>query len=240
MNKLMEKKPILHAILWILIYVVMVNIGDMLSELTEFPYLTGLLLLALSVFMALYLKESGRVSLYGIKKITKQDARKTLFYIPMILLAFIQLFAGIVPALSITKVAIACLLMIGTGFVEELIFRGFLFYGIYGKSGVNKAIIISGITFGIGHIVNLLRGYTSLEQLEQIVIAIMLGIILALLVAITKNIIPGILFHIVFNITGTISNAEGNISTYLMLAILVISLFYAIYLYRFVQKSNEY
>ncbi|WP_106007809.1 CPBP family intramembrane glutamic endopeptidase [Clostridium luticellarii] len=44
-------------------------------------------------------------------------------------------------------IVLSCFLMIGTGFVEEVLFRGFLFQGIYCKSGANKAIFISGITF---------------------------------------------------------------------------------------------
>jgi membrane protease YdiL (CAAX protease family) len=127
--------------------------------------------------------------------------------------------------------------MIGVGFIEELIFRGFLFQGINEKSGVKRAIIISGITFGFGHIVNLLRGYTFVEQMEQIIVAIAIGIVLALLVAITKNIIPGILFHIMFNISGTITKAESNLEIYLMIAILSISVFYITYLYRIVNSK---
>lgn len=84
--------------------------------------------------------------------------------------------------------------MIGTGFVEEVLFRGFLFQGIYCKSGANKAIFISGITFGIGHVVNLFRGYAAVELAAQIGVAIVIGIVLALLVAVTKNILPGIFF----------------------------------------------
>lgn len=86
MNKLMEKKPVLHAVIWIMIYIVTVNIGDALSESTGAAYWTGVLLLALSVALVLYLTKSSWIEAYGMKKITKQDARKTLFYAPLILL----------------------------------------------------------------------------------------------------------------------------------------------------------
>ncbi|MGB7605748.1 MAG: CPBP family intramembrane glutamic endopeptidase [Lutisporaceae bacterium] len=240
MNKLREKKPILHAVMWIIFYIVMVNIGDGLSELTGVANLvTSVVLIVFSIILVLYLKKNNCFETYGIKGITKKDLRMTLFYVPLIMLAFIQYFAGIDKTLSMTAIATSCLLMIGVGFIEELIFRGFLFQGIYVKSGANRAILISGITFGIGHIVNLLRGYTLMEQMGQIIVAIGIGIALALLVAITKNIVPGILFHIVFNISGTITKAESNLQIYLMIAILSISAFYAIYLFRFVHSKEK-
>ena len=240
MDKLMEKKPVLHAVLWIMIYIVLVNIGDALSEQMNTAHLaTSVLLLALSVVLVLYSKKSNRIALQGIQKTTKHDMRKTLFYIPLILLAFIQFAAGIDRSLSITEIAAACILMIGTGFIEEVVFRGFLFQGICGKSGVRKAILISGITFGIGHIVNLLRGYDFAQMAGQIVVAIVVGIVLALLVAVTKNLVPGILFHITFNLSGTITNPGSGMQTYVLIAIIAVAVPYAIYLLRFVQGEKQ-
>ena len=239
MKKLMETKPILHAVIWIIIYVVMVNIGDALSEFTGAAAntITGALLIALSIILVLYLKKNKKFEAYGMKGIAKADFRKTLFYVPLILLALLQYTAGIDIALSITEIASACLLMIGVGFIEELLFRGFLFQGIHAKSA-NRAILISGITFGLGHIVNLLRGYAYMEQIGQIVVAVGIGIALALLVAITKSIVPGILFHIVFNIGGTITKQDASQQIYMMIAIVAISVFYAIYLYRSVYNKS--
>lgn len=239
MNKLMKKKPVLHAVIWIMIYIVAVNIGDALSESTGGAYWTGVLLLALSVVLVLYLKKISRIEVYGMKKITKQDAHKTLFYVPLILLAFIQFAAGIDRALSAWDIAVVCLLMIGTGFIEELLFRGLLFEGIRGKSSINKAIVISGITFGIGHIVNLLRGYGFAELAGQIIVAIAVGIVLALLVAVTRNLVPGILFHIIFNIGGSITNQGSGMQTFLLIAILAVTVPYAIYLFRFVWREKK-
>ena len=239
MNKLMEKRPILHAVIWIIIYIAMVNIGDALSELTGVANsVTSAVSIAFSIVLVLYLKKNNCFEGYGIKGITKKDLHKTLFYGPLIILAFIQYFAGLDNTLPVTELAASCLLMIGVGFIEELIFRGFLYQGIYKSSGLNKAILISGITFGVGHIVNLLRGYGFVDLIGQIIVAMAIGIALALLVAITKNIIPGILFHIVFNISGTITKAEGNLETYLMIVILSISIFYAIYLSRLLHSKK--
>ena len=47
--------------------------------------------------------------------------------------------------------------MLCVGFLEEVIFRGFLFRAL-AKENVNKAIIITSVTFGLGHILNLFNG----------------------------------------------------------------------------------
>lgn len=240
MNKLMEKKPVLHAVIWIIIYILMMNIGDALSKQTGTSNsITSALLFAFSIVLVIYLKGNNHFETYGIKGITKKDVRQALLYVPLIMIVFIQCFAGIDDTLSMTEIVTLCLLMIGVGFVEELIFRGFLFQGIYAKSSVNKAILISGITFGIGHIVNLLRGYAFVETMSQIIVAIAIGIVLALLVALTKNIVPGILFHIVFNISGAITKQGSDLQLYLLVTILSISVLYAIYLSRFVHCKNK-
>ncbi len=240
MNKLMKKKPVLHAVLWILIYIVSVNIGEALNEATGAGYWTSALVLILSGILLIYLKKISPAEAFGLKKITKEDAYKVLFYVPLILLAFIQFAAGITPGLSFGDTASICVLMVGVGFVEELLFRGFLFNAIYEKSGVKRAIVISGITFGIGHIVNLFRGYDFSELSGQIVVAVVVGLVLALLVAITRNLVPGILFHILFNISGSLANQGGNAQDYLLIAILTIAGFYAIYLFRFLRLAEKF
>lgn len=240
MNRLMERKPILHAVIWIMIYIVMVNVGDALSEqIGIFHIATSIILILFSVVLVLYIKKNNWIERYGIRGTTKKDLSKTLFYAPLIVLAFIQFFAGINPTLTTSEMAILCILMIGVGSIEEMVFRGFLFKAIETKSGINRAVVISGITFGIGHIVNLSRGYGYAELMGQITVAIAIGIVLALLVAITKNIVPGILFHIVFNISGAITKA-GSYEIYLMIAILSIALGYIFYLSRFMQGKKNY
>lgn len=237
MKKLMKNKPVGHAVLWIIIYVAVVNIGDALSEKMNAAHLaTGLLLLALSAVLALYLKKSNLLQEQGLRRVTREDMKKTLFYLPLLFLAIVQLSSGIDRSFSTAEITAVCLLMVGTGFVEELLFRGLLFHAIKGKSGVNRAVLISGITFGLGHIVNLFRGYDASQQAGQIVAAIAVGIVLALLVALTKNLVPGILFHVVFNISGSIANPQSEMQAYMLPAILIAAILYAIYLYSLLRK----
>lgn len=232
MNKLMEKNAIRHAIIWIAIYVVLVNIGGMISEgVGIVDSVTSVFVILFSFLLLKYLKENQWIEKFGLRKITKEDMQKTFLYLPLVLLLLFQFLDGIKSSITITELVVTCLMMIGVGFIEELIFRGFLMDAIWKKSGVSRAIFVSGIAFGFGHIVNLLRGYGYMEQITQILVAGAIGIVLALLVAITKNIVPGILFHIVFNIIGTFSNpSETKQVPYSLILILVVCIGYSLYL----------
>ena len=64
--------------------------------------------------------------------------------------------------------------MINIGFLEEIIFRGFLFKMLE-KDNVKTAIIVSSITFGMGHIVNLLNGADLVPTLLQVCYALAIG-----------------------------------------------------------------
>lgn len=236
MNNRLEKKPILMAVILILIYIAGVGVGDALSESIRINHLVTLpILLVLSVVLFTMAQKRGY---FNNVKVTKENARKCFYYVPLFVLAIIQFFGGINQALTMRDILIFVWMMIGVGFVEEVLFRGFLFKGILAKSGLKRAILISGITFGLGHIVNLLNGYGSIEQVHQIVVAVAIGLVLALLVAITDSLLPGILFHIVFNISGSITNQESNIQSVMVIAILAIALPYAWYLSRLVNAKR--
>ena len=80
-----------------------------------------------------------------------------LFYIPLIVLLTVNLWYGVAMNTSPLEMVLYILSMLCVGFLEEMIFRGFLFQAMV-KDGVKSAIIVSSVTFGIGHIVNLING----------------------------------------------------------------------------------
>lgn len=240
MEKIKEKNAVRHAVIWIVIYIMLFNIGGMVSEAIGLQdSATGVILLLCSLLLWRYLEKNNWLDYFGLKKITKTDLRKSLLYAPLVFLVLIQFSNGIMSSLSPVNLTVICLMMTGVGFLEELIFRGFLFKAIEEKSGSTRAVVITGITFGLGHIVNLFRGYGYLEQFTQIVSAVGIGIVLALLVVISNNIVPGILFHILFNIMGSISNeASGSQELVGLLVILSIAVAYAFYLVRIIRYSK--
>ncbi len=240
MKRLQETNPIWHAVIWIILYVAIVNIGDMLSEMIGIKNLaTSALLILLSIVLIVYVKRNRWVEYYGLSPVNSAHLRGALFFIPLIVITLAQYLRGIKPEAGVQDIVIICVLMICVGFLEELLFRGFLFQGILKKGSLNRAVIISGVTFGIGHIVNLARGYSAADQSLQIVAAIFIGIALACLVAYTRSILPGVIFHILFNISGSVASDNSGMEMQLLVAIIVLMSLYSLYLKRNLRPAEK-
>ena len=84
--------------------------------------------------------------------------------------------------------------MVGVGILEEVIFRGLLFKALC-KDNLKTAVIISSVTFGIGHIVNLLNGADFLPTLLQIIYATAAGFLFTILFHRSGTLIPCIITH---------------------------------------------
>lgn len=102
--------------------------------------------------------------------------------------------------------------MLGVGFLEELIFRGFLFRAIE-KENLTRAVIISSVTFGVGHIVNLFNGQNILDTVGQIIFAVFVGFALVVLFHKGKSLVPCIVFHGIFNALSIVANDDALNST---------------------------
>ena len=144
---------------------------------------------------------------YGFIK--PEKSKEFLYFIPLFIISLFNIYFGI--AINNTKMEIIyhILAMINVGFMEEVIFRGFLFK-MMAKDNIKSAIIVSSITFGIGHIVNLLNGAEIIPTLCQIGYAVAIGYMLVLIFYKSKSIIPCILFHILFN-SLSIFVLDGNV-----------------------------
>lgn len=231
MRTLQHKSPVWHAVAWIGIYVVAVNIGDALSEVIGVPNSgTAAVLAVVSLWLILYLRADGWLPYYGVRAVRRSDFDKTWLYIPLVLTAAMQFTKGLRDDLDLTAVLLIVALMICVGFLEELIFRGMLFRGIQRTSTLTRAVVISGVTFGIGHIVNLARGMTAVEQIIQIGFGIVLGIVLALLFAVTETIVPLIVFHALLNISGNLTAGDPGAEWLMLAATTVLCAGYAAYL----------
>lgn len=205
MRTLQDTKPIWHALIWIAIYIVAVNIGDYVGEVISFPGMTGIVLIMLSVVLLVYLRVGRRLEFYGVRAAKPRTLTLTLFYAPLFAIAFVQYFKGFTSGLDWQMVVSVALLVVAVGFIEELLFRGFLLQALRTRGGVTRAIIISGVTFGLGHLVNLLRGYSIIDQALQLVGAVVIGIALAYCVVLTGTILPGVVFHVLFNLSGALT-----------------------------------
>ena len=170
LKKLYEKSELWFALVWIIAYCVLASVGDNLSsEIGVSKGITLPVLIILSVMLYLFVKKNGLGEKYGLCK-PQVPASKMLYYLPLIVLLTANLWFGVKMNASPIETVLYMLSMLCVGFLEEMIFRGFLFNAM-AKNGVRSAIIVSSLTFGIGHIINLINGSGAelLPNLLQVV-----------------------------------------------------------------------
>ena len=125
--------------------------------------------------------------------------------------------------------------MLNIGFIEEMIFRGFLFK-MMAKNNVKSAIIVSAITFGAGHIVNLINGADLIPTLIQICYATSIGYLFVIIFHKSKSLVPCIVTHSLVN-SLSVFNVENTMSLYISpIFLTIIPLVYAIYINKNVKE----
>ena len=233
MEKFFKKHETLFCMLIIIGYV-LINSYVKSSNQDYTSPISFILNTIYSVFLIVLIILLKRTKYYGLTPVKKKDYKKFLFFIPMIVLATVNLWNGININHSTKEILFYTLTMVNIGFLEEIIFRGFLFK-MMARSNIKSAIIVSSITFGLGHIVNLLTGAATVETLMQICFAISLGFMLVMVFHKSDSLFPCILFHIIFDALG-IYNIENTLSLYIIpIVIVLISGGYIYYIHRYVK-----
>ena len=227
MKKIFEKHETLFCIILIVVYI-LVNSYCMQNFGTE-DYRSTIINTIFSIALIILMRMLKRTSYYGLTKVT--NLKQYLYFIPLLLIASVNLWNGININNSTSEVIFHILTMINVGFLEEIIFRGFLFK-MMAKDNIKRAIIVSAITFGIGHIINLFNGAELIPTLIQICYAISIGYLFVIIFYKSKSLIPCIMTHSLIN-SLSIFNVENSSSLYVTSAFLIIvPIAYAIYINR--------
>jgi len=206
MKKLYEKKQVLFAVLWIIVYCASTIPFRGSEQRNSSPWML-LALIILTVGAAAFICANGLQKRYGFTG-WRRYARRCLYYVPMLVLATGNLWGGV--GLQYQGLAQVCavLSMLLIGFVEEVLFRGFLFRALLEKRGEKPAIIVSAVTFGIGHIVNLLAGQANMETICQVFFAIAWGFIFTYAFYKGGSLWPCILVHSLVDAASMFSSAD--------------------------------
>ena len=157
MKRLYEKSELTFALVWIGIYCVGMSIFDEISRsIGVESSVTAVFGVAVSLFLYFWLKQHGKLERFGLCKPTV-PAKAFLFYIPLIVITLQNVWGGV--EMHYDAVGTVCFIvkMLCVGFLEELIFRGFLFKAM-SRDSIKWAVVVSSVTFGLGHIINLLNG----------------------------------------------------------------------------------
>lgn len=233
MKKVFENYEVLFCIMLIVIYI-LVN-SYCIQNFGVEDYRSAIINTIFSVFLIILIIMLKRVSYYGLTWV--KDLKKYLYFIPLIFIVSVNFWNGVNINNSKSEIIFHILTMINVGFIEEIIFRGFLFK-MMAKDNIQRAIIVSAITFGIGHIVNLLNGAELVPTLIQICYAISIGYLFVIIFYKSKSLIPCIITHCLVN-SLSIFNVENVISLYISsMFLIIVPLVYAIYINKNITEPD--
>lgn len=224
-KEVFQKHETAISILLIVIYILtnsfcMQNFGEM-------DYRSVIVNSILLFVVIIFIVKNKLGEYYGLTKFP--SPKEFLYFIPLLILMSVNLWSGIHINNTPSEIIFYILFMICVGFLEEIIFRGFLFK-MMAKDNVNTAIIISSLTFGIGHIINLFNGADLIPTLIQVCYAVAGGYLFVIIFQKGKSLWPCIITHAGINAL-SIFGVENTISTYITPVFLIlISVSYAVYL----------
>lgn len=235
LEKLYKKSEVWFAVIFIIAYVVGDSYLIQASESAgiEMIYTIPYNLLLLGIMFA-FIGKKHLSQYYGINKV-KCKAGKLLYYVPLVIIATVNIWFGVSFKMGLIATVVYFAAMIITGIVEELLFRGFLFKAM-SKSNIKGAIIVTSITFGIGHIVNLVNGNSTdyVETICQIFYAVAIGFLLAAVLYVGESLIPCIITHSMLNALSSFSNEAviDNIQVPVSVTLCAISVVSAVLIFK--------
>jgi membrane protease YdiL (CAAX protease family) len=222
---------------------VLLSAGDALSaEVGMEKSVTLVIGIVLSAILLLFLKKNGLFLEYGLCA-PKASAKSMLYYIPILVMLTANLWYGVTLNYGAIEAVLYVLAMLCVGLLEEVIFRGLLFEAMR-RDSVKAAIIVSSVTFGIGHIINLINGsgVELLPNLLQVIYATAAGFMFVMMYYKSKSLIVCIAAHGLFNSLSIFANeanatAEMRILSATLLTVITGS--YALYLVLSMRGKNH-
>lgn len=240
MKGLYEKKELTFALLWIGVYVVSFSLADGLSERIGIEKLvTAVVGLVLMMGLYIWVLRNGLAEKYGFCRL-KRDAKEYLYFLPLALLVSVNLWWGVQFRFTALETALYVFSMLCVGFLEELIFRGFLFKAL-SKDNLKQAIIISSVTFGVGHIVNLLNGAEFVPTMLQICYAVAAGFLFTYIFYTSGSLWPCILAHGGINGLSVFASDKAELVTNQMMSagfLCVLSVAYSAYIVKTIERKS--
>lgn len=243
MEKLYQKSGLAFALACIGIYCVLQSLANPLNQVIGVPYSASAALCALqAVFLLGFIKRNGLSQQYGLCK-SAVPARRFLYYLPLAVLMTRNFWNGAAFNATLTETACYIICMLCVGFVEEVIFRGLLFRAM-AEDNRNTAVVISSLTFGLGHLLNLVNGSGAglAETLLQVAGAVALGFLFVILFDRGGSLLPCILAHAVINITSIFANEMGltlEKGMAMQLVLIAVAVAYALILTKILPKNRH-
>lgn len=232
MSKKPLKKDLREALGWIVSYVALMSLGENLSrQIGVEKCLTAPLAAGFAAALWLWVRRRGWAVRCGLCAFQGR-AGDYLYFLPLAAMASVNLWQGVALRLSPVETALYLLSMLCVGFVEEVIFRGLLYTALK-QENAKRAMAVASLTFGLGHIVNLLNGAAMLETGLQLVYACAAGLLFTVLFEKGRSLIPCIAAHSAVNMLSAFS-VEGTLAftAFTAAALTAVALGYAAWIWR--------
>lgn len=210
MKKLYEKSELTFAIVCIVIFSILQSLANPLNKIIGIESSANAFFnIILTVILVFFIKKNELFEKYGLCK-TSIPAQKFLWYLPLFLLASHNLWNGVTVNFPLADTVCYICYMLCVGFVEEVLFRGFLFNAI-AKDNPKTAIIISSVTFGLGHLLHLVNGsgMELVANLCQVVGAIAIGFLFVTIYYRGGTLFPCIITHSAIDAVSAFANEVG-------------------------------
>lgn len=228
MSKRLEKYETTITFSLIVIYLILNSIC--INNFGTTDYRTSICNILLSIIIIIFIIKNKLLSYYKLDNFP--NPKKFLYFTPLLVLMTTNLWGGISLENTAIEIIFFIISMIGVGFLEEIIFRGFLFQ-MMAKDNIKTAIIVTSLTFGIGHIINLVNGADLIPTIIQICYATATGYLFAVILHKGKSLWPCIITHIVVN---SLSIFNNNQTIIIPLVLTIIPISYSIYINKSIKE----
>lgn len=241
MYRLYKKNELNFSLVWIISYVVLFSVADSFSaSLGTEKIIAAPVSIVFTLLLLVFVSKHNLKEKYDLCSFNG-SLRNFLYFTPLLLIMSINLWNGVTMKLSVLETVLYILSMLCVGFIEEIIFRGFLFKALY-NDNVKLAIVISSVTFGIGHIVNLLNGKDLIPTLLQVCYAIAIGFLFTIIFYKGKSLLPCIIAHSFVN-SSSVFAVENSLMKFHVISsavLCIISLSYALWILKKTKQFDEY
>lgn len=226
MKRLYEKDKTLFAVACIVVYVLVCgnlrNLGDDSPAM-----MAGLAVLSAVLFR--FVRGNGLMEWCGMNRWAK-ESRRMLWLVPLWAISTGNIWGGIEPKYGMPGQLWAVLSFALVGFLEELIFRGLLFRAMLEGGRPAVAVAVSALTFGMGHIVNLLTGHGGLETAVQMVFGVAVGFLFTMVYWKGGSLLPCILSHSLIDVLSVFSKRSETGDRVFLIVALVTCAVYGLWL----------
>lgn len=204
---MMNKKRI-YSIIYLICLILLVNSlpFGLLIKNENILFVINLIIKIASIIYILFYIKKEELNKIETQKLTSSSLR----LIPLLLLCFsnfiVVLFqqSSFITEIDIFAIISGLIIAVGTGIIEELLFRSQVLEEFLKKKSPFKAILYSSLIFGSVHLLNISSLGSIPTILVQVVYTFFLGLVLGFVYINTKNIIIPITFHILFNFVNDI------------------------------------